>query len=66
MPLYRQGRDDLEIPRFLETTKAILAQIGTFLQQCDTRSTNLDDLENAGRGQNAESYSIEYPVEYLK
>ena len=47
MPLYHQGRGDLEIPRFLETTQAILAQIGTFLQQCDTRSTNLDDLENA-------------------
>ena len=47
MPLYRQGRGDLEIQRFLDTTQAILAQISTFLQQCDTQSTNLDDLENA-------------------
>ena len=61
--IYRQGRGDLEIPRFLETSQAILAQIATFLQQCDTQSTNLDDLENAGRGQNAESYSIDCPME---
>ena len=70
MPLYRQGRGDLDIPRFLQTTQAILAQIATFLQQCDTQSNNLDDLENAGRGQNAESVlhrvpygvpKIEYP-----
>ena len=47
MPLYRQGRGDLEIQRFLDTTQAILAQIAKFLQQCDTQSTNVDDLENA-------------------
>ena len=47
MPLYRQGRGDLEIQRFLDTTQAILAQIATFLQQCDTQSTNVNDLENA-------------------
>ena len=47
MPIYHQGRGDLEIPRFLETTQAILAQIATFFQQCDTQSTNLVDLENA-------------------
>ena len=47
MSLYRQGRGDVEIQRFLETTQAILAQIATFLEQCDTQSTNLDDLENA-------------------
>ena len=45
MPLYRQGRGNLG--RFLETTQAILAQIATFLQQCDMQSTNLDGLENA-------------------
>ena len=47
MPLYRQGRGDLEIQRFLETTQAILAQIAIFLQECDTHCTNLGDLENA-------------------
>ena len=62
MPLFRQGRGDLGIQRFLETAQAILAQIATFLQQCDTQSTNLDDLENTRRG----SYSMEYPMEYLK
>ena len=40
----------MKIQRFLDTTQAILAQIATFLQQCDTQSTNLDDLENAVDG----------------
>ena len=47
MPLYRRGRGDLEIQRFLESTQAVLGQIASFHQQCETQNTNLDDLENA-------------------
>ena len=36
----------MKIQRFLDTTQAVFAQIATFLQQCDTQSANLDDLEN--------------------
>ena len=44
MPLYRRGGGVLEIQRFIETTQAVLGQIASFHQQCET---NLDDLENA-------------------
>ena len=44
MPLYRRGRGDLEIQRFIETTQAVLGQIASFHQEYET---NLDDLENA-------------------
>lgn len=47
MPLYRQGRGDLEIQRFLESTQAVFGQIGSYHQQCEAQNTNLDDLENA-------------------
>lgn len=47
MPLYRRGRGDIEIERFLENTQAVLGQIATFSQQWETQNTNLDDLENA-------------------
>ena len=47
MPLYRRGRGDLEIERFLENTQAVLGQIATFSQEWVTQNTNLDDLEKA-------------------
>ena len=47
MPLYRRGRGDIEIERFLENTQAVLGQIASFSQQWETQNTNLDDLENA-------------------
>ena len=50
MPLYRRGRGDLEIQRFLETTQVILAQIATFLQQCDTQSTILEAVDKTRIG----------------
>ena len=47
MPLYRRGRGDIEIERFLENTQAVLSQIATFSQQWESQNTNLDHLENA-------------------
>ena len=47
MPLYRRGRGDIEIERFLENTQAVLRHIASFSQQWETQNTNLDDLENA-------------------
>ena len=51
MPLHRRGSGETEIERFLETTRAVLAQIGGFCQDPDHPNTfNPDDLETALEG----------------
>ena len=48
MPLYRRGSGEIEIENIFDTTRTVLAQIGSFCQDADRQNNvKLYDLENA-------------------